>query len=138
VNARFGGAVDPSGVGLLALGVALVAASLVAALVILLPPARPEAAPAPAALEVPPNRVATVLNVEASAGAAAAARPGDRVDVLGYFSRQVTGSDGVTRRLLEDVAVLSVGREGSRTTLTLAVEQESALMLQQAALNDAR
>src|SRR5438105_12737879 len=82
-------------------GAALVAASIVVAVVLLSPPATtPPAVVEPAlpraetggrtSVALPADRVAAVLDVDASAGAGAAARPGDRVDVLAYFSRQIT------------------------------------------------
>jgi len=87
---------------------------------------------------LPPDRLAAVLNADAAAGAGSAARSGDHVDVLAYFSRQVTGADAVTRVLVKDVAVLNVDRVGANVALTLAVPQESALLLQQAQALGAR
>jgi Flp pilus assembly protein CpaB len=65
-------------------------------------------------------------------GVGAAAQPGDHVDVLGYFSRQVTGADNVTRLLLQDVGVLTVDRSGAGVALTLSVSQDAAVLLQEA------
>jgi Flp pilus assembly protein CpaB len=78
------------------------------------------------------DKVAAVLQVEAANGAGAAARAGDRIDVLGYFPRQVSGQDNVTRVLVQDVSVLAVDRSGPSVSLTLAVPQQEALLLQQA------
>ena len=119
------------------IGVALVATAVAVALLIVRPqplPAEPAAVTVTqqTSVELPASRVATILRVDAGAGAAGLARPGDHVDILGYFSRQVTGGDGVTRRLLEDVPILGVAREGRTTALTLAVPHEGALLLQQA------
>src|SRR5438046_754284 len=88
-------------------GALLVAASLVAAVVVLAPPAQPAVQPQPTPAPtpgrglaaLPPDRVATVLYVEVAAGAGSAARAGDHIDLLGYFPRQVTGTDNVTRLL---------------------------------------
>jgi Flp pilus assembly protein CpaB len=126
-------------------GAVLIAASLVAAVVFLTPPATVEAPPAstpPVATQaavasrpsvaLPADRVAAVLYVDAAAGAGSAARSGDRVDVLGYFSHQVTGSENVTRLLLQDVSVLTTDRSGANVALTLAVSQDAALLLQEA------
>jgi hypothetical protein len=54
------------------------------------------------------------------------------VDLLGYFSRQVSGSENVTRLLLQDVPVLTIDRSGATVALTLAVSQDAALLLQEA------
>jgi Flp pilus assembly protein CpaB len=125
-------------------GAVLIAASLVAAVVFLTPPAveAPSVSAPPVATQValasrpsvvlPADRVAAVLYVDAGAGAGSAARSGDRVDVLGYFSRQVTGSENVTRLLLQDVSVLTIDRSGANVALTLAVSQDAALLLQEA------
>jgi hypothetical protein len=84
------------------------------------------------------DRVAAVLVVDATTGAGSAARLGDHVDVLGYFSRQVIGSESVTRMLLEDVAVLEIDRSGAGVALTLAVPHEGALLLHEAQAIGAR
>jgi Flp pilus assembly protein CpaB len=125
-------------------GAALLAVAIVAAVVLLAPPRAPESVvalePEPTALPtpgrtsaaLPADRVAAVLTVDASQGAAAATRQGDHVDVLAYFSPRVTGDQSITRVLLADVPVLSVDRAGSSVGLTLAVPQDSALLLQEA------
>jgi Flp pilus assembly protein CpaB len=87
---------------------------------------------------LPAGRVAAVLFVDVAAGAGSAARSGDRVDVLGYFSRQITGSDNVTRLLLQDVPVLTIDRSGASVALTLALSQDAALLLQEAQALGAR
>jgi Flp pilus assembly protein CpaB len=97
----------------------------------LTPEARPSAALAA-------DQVATVLLVDASTGAGSATSSGDRVDVLGYFSRQVTASAGETRLLLPDVPVLTVDRSGPSIALTLAVPHAGALLLQEALAIGAR
>jgi len=84
------------------------------------------------------DQVATVLFVDATTGAGTAARPGDRVDVLGYFSRQVVASEGVTRMLLHDVLVLAADHTGPTAALTLAVPHAGALLLQEARAIGAR
>ena len=84
------------------------------------------------------DQVATVLFVDAATGAGTAARSGDRVDVLGYFSRQVLGSESVTRTLLHDVLVLSADHSGPTVALTLAVPHGGALLLQEAQAIGAR
>jgi Flp pilus assembly protein CpaB len=94
--------------------------------------------PSRAALVLPLDKVAAVLQVEATTSAGAAARAGDRIDVLGYFSRQVTGQDNVTRVLLQEVSVLAVDRSGPNVSLTLAVPQQEALLLQEAQALGAR
>jgi Flp pilus assembly protein CpaB len=124
-------------------GAVLLAASLVAAVVVLTPlSAETAAIPAPlptavttpvrASLALPADRIAAVLYVDAGAGAGTAARSGDRIDVLGYFSSRLTGSENVTRMLLQDVPVLTVDRSGSNVALTLAVPQDVALLLHEA------
>jgi len=70
--------------------------------------------------------------VDVGAGAGGTARTGDHVDVLGYFPRQVTGAEAVTRVLVQDVSVLGVERAGANVVLTLAVPQQTALLLQEA------
>jgi hypothetical protein len=136
---RFAAGFDLAAAGLIVGGALLVAASIVAAVVLLAPP---RAAPPPAALEptatpavgdrtsaaLPPGRVATVLSLDVAAGAAGATRNGDHVDVLGYFK----GTNSVTRVLLADVPVLSTDRSVNNVALTLAVPQDSALLLQEA------
>ncbi len=126
---------------LLGLGAVLVAAAIVGTVVLLRPPASPsppQLVAADATPTVPADRVATVLRVDATAGAAAAARVGDHVDVLGYFPRQVTGSENVTRVLVADVPVMAVARDGSGAGLTLAVPQATALLLHEAQAMGAR
>lgn len=101
--------------------------------------AAPAATPgARASVALATDQVATVLFVDATTGAGSAARPGDRVDVLGYFSRQVIGSENVTRMLLPDVAVLMVDHSGPGVALTLAVPQDGAVLLQEALAIGAR
>jgi hypothetical protein len=139
------GGLDLATGALILSGVALIAASLAVAVATRVPPPTtvPDAAepslPMPAAtvmsrpsVALSADQVATVLFVDASAGAGSAARPGDRVDVLGYFSRQIVGPEGLTRMLLEDVPVLSADRSGPGVALTLAVPQNGALLLQEA------
>jgi Flp pilus assembly protein CpaB len=87
---------------------------------------------------LPPDQVATVLRVDTSAGAVSAAQVGDRVDVLAYFSREVTGGENVTRRLVSDVRILAVARDGGGAGLTLAVPQSTALLLHEAQALGAR
>jgi Flp pilus assembly protein CpaB len=123
-------------------GAVLIAISIVAATVLVSPPHEPavaitESTPTPdvtghTSAALPADRVATVLTVDAAAGAAGAARPGDHVDVFGYFAHQANGGESITRSLMADVPVLSVDRTGSSVALTLAVPQESALLLQEA------
>jgi len=128
---------------LIAGGAVLVAASIVVAIVLLTPaegvaPIVAEPAPVPAdaigrtSVALAADRVAAVLNVDASAGAGFAARPGDHVAVLGYFSRQITGAESVTRVLLRDVPVVARARSTAGVALTLAVPQADALLLQEA------
>jgi Flp pilus assembly protein CpaB len=134
---------------LIASGAALIAASMVVAAVLLMPvgvvaPITAEPVPVPTdaigrtSIALPADRVAAVLSVDASAGAGTAARSGDHVDVLGYFSRQVTGAQSVTRLLLRDVAVVTVDRSAGGVALTLAVPQADALLLQEAQALGAR
>jgi Flp pilus assembly protein RcpC/CpaB len=134
--------VDPITLVLLVAGAVLVAASLVGVAVLLTPAAPPEAAPdvppTPVsvserpAVALPAGRVASVLYVDPAAGAGVAARAGDHVDVLGYFSRQMTGTQSTTRLLLGDVEVLTVDHSGPNVALTLAVPQADVLLLQEA------
>jgi len=133
---------DLATAGLIVGGAILLAASVVAAVVLLTPPRGPTpsgAAPSPAptpggrtAAALPADRVATVLTLDAAAGAAAATRSGDHIDIFGYFSPQTTGTQAVTRVLLADVPVLGIDRAGNNVALTLAVPPESALVLQKA------
>jgi hypothetical protein len=133
---------DAATAGLILGGAMLIAASIVAAASLLAPPrlsspVAEEPAPTPVvtgrtSAALPADRVATVLTVDAAAGAAGAARPGDHIDILGYFARPATGAEAITRVLLADVPVLGIDRSGSSVALTLAVPQESALLLQQA------
>jgi Flp pilus assembly protein RcpC/CpaB len=133
---------DLATAGLIVGGAILLAASVVAAMVLLAPPRSPTvpvAAPSPAptpgaraAAALPADRVATVLTLDAAAGAAAATRSGDHIDIFGYFARRTTGSEAVTRVLLADVPVLGIDRAGNNVSLTLAVPPESALVLQEA------
>lgn len=124
---------DALTLGLIVVGALLLAASIVG-LVVLAQPTRatPESAQptTPTEVALQPDQVATVLRTEN--GAAGAARVGDRVDVLGYFSRQVTGDENVTRVLVADVPVLAVTRDGSGASLTLGVPQATALLLHEA------
>ena len=139
---RLAGGFDAATAGLILGGAALIAASIVAAVSLLAPPKAPAAvSEEPTATPVitgrtsaalPPDRVATVLTVDAGAGAASVAKPGDHIDILGYFAHQTTGADSVTRVLLSDVPVVSTDRSGSSIALTLAVPQQSALLLQEA------
>jgi hypothetical protein len=144
--------VDLATAGLILGGVALIAASFVAASAMSAP--TPLAAPSAAEITslTPPgptvasrpsvalsaDQVATLLVVDAAAGAGSATRPGDRVDVVGYFPRQAIGIESVTRVLLEDVPVLTVGHSGPGVELTLAVPQGGALLLQEAQAIGAR
>lgn len=135
---------------LIAGGVVLIAAALVTGFVTLSRPVeavpeRPlaEVVPTPTgvartSVALPADRVAAVLNVDASVGAGLAARLGDHVDVLGYFSRQITGAESVTRVLLSDVPVVGVDRSGAAVALTLAVPRDAALLLQEAEALGAR
>jgi len=144
---RLGG-LDGLSLGLLAAGALLLAAALVGAAVLVAPAGGGTAAPAPTPLPaldslppdaaVPADRVATVLAVDAAAGAASVARSGDHVDVLGYFGHATTGGDSITRPLLEDVPVVSVARSGATVDLTLAVPQDGLLLLQEAQALGAR
>jgi len=127
--------------GLIVGGAALIAGSIIALAVLVSPPHEPALllVPTPTAdatghtaAALPPDRVATVLTLDAAAGAAGAARTGDHVDILGYFAHQASGGDPVTRVLMADVPVLSVDHSGTNVALTLAIPQESALLLQEA------
>jgi Flp pilus assembly protein CpaB len=142
---RPAGGLDLATVALLVGGAAVIAASVVAAIVLLTP--TPVAAPlsgeptglmSRTSVALPAGRVAAVLTVDASAGAGAAARSGDHVDVLGYFSPQATGADSITRVLLRDVPVVTVERSAANVALTLAVPQDDALLLQEAQALGAR
>jgi hypothetical protein len=149
MRSRPGGGLDLTTAALIGGGALLIAAAIVLAVVLLVPPdivAPVGVGPAPTATEVigrtsvalPADRVAAVLNVDAAAGAGVVARAGDHVDVLGYFSRQVTGAESVTRVLLRDVAVVSVDRSAANVALTLAVPQTQALLLPEAQALGAR
>ena len=134
---------DPLTLARVGFGAVLLAAAIVGVLVVLQPvaagPAQPTAEPATQLTPVvPPDRVATVLRVDATGGAAAVAHVGDHVDVLGYFSRQVTGGENVTRLLVADVPVMAVAPDGSGAGLTLAVPQATALLLHEAQALGAR
>jgi Flp pilus assembly protein RcpC/CpaB len=122
-------------------GACLLAASIVAAVVFFTPAqAPPSSAPEPTApsppmgrpaAALPADRVATVLAVDATAGAGSAVRAGDHVDVVAFLAQQ-------THVLLENVPVLDVDRTGSSIALTLAVPQTSALVLQESQALGAR
>lgn len=139
---RVAGGLDLTTAALITSGAALIAVSLVAAIVLLAPSgiAAPNTEASPTAeaetdrpsVALSAGLVATVLNVDIAAGAGVAARPGDHVDVLGYFSRQTTGSASVTQVLLHDVLVMTVERSAAGAALTLAVPQDAALVLQAA------
>lgn len=127
--------------GLIIGGAVLIAISIIAAAVLVSPPhqAVPVAEPMPTpdvaahtSAALPADRVATLLTLDTAAGGAGAARAGDHVDILGYFSHQANGGESITRVLMADVPVLSVDRTGASVSLTLAVPQESALLLQEA------
>ncbi len=132
------GGVDLVSGALILSGAALIALAIVASVLLMSPPAASTTGAPPsspddrASVALAADRVATVLNVDAAAGAGSVTRPGDHVDILGYFSRQITGGDAVTRVLLNDVPVLNVDDSGSQIALTLAVSQDSALLLQEA------
>ena len=63
---------------------------------------------------------------------------GDRIDVLGFFSRQITGAEAVTRVLVRDAPVLTVDRTGGSVALTLEVTPSAALLLHEAQALGAR
>ena len=139
------GGLDLATGALISGGACLVAAAFIAAAVMLSPstvvqPALSSAQPSPErpAAALSSDQVATVLTVDLGAGAGAAARAGDHVDVLGYFPRHVTAADAVTRVLLRDVQVLATQRSANSASLTLAVPQPSALLLQEAQALGAR
>jgi Flp pilus assembly protein CpaB len=140
---RPAGGLDLATGALLLGGAWLLAVSIVAAVVLLAPAAPPvttsatelASASAPTirpSAALPADRVAAVLSVDIGSGAGGAARTGDHVDVLGYFSHQVSGAQAVTRVLVTDVPVLTVDRSGASVALMLAVPQEAALLLQEA------
>ena len=142
-----GGLVDLTTGALILGGASLIAVSIVAAVALFAPPASipPTVAPAAnprvadrpsAALDA--EHVAAVLNVDIGAGAGVAARAGDRIDVLGFFSRQITGGEAVTRILVRDAPVLRVDRTGGSVALTLEVTPSGALLLQEAQALGAR
>ena len=147
---RPAGGIDLATGALILGGAGLVAASIVATFVLLAPgpsEAAPAAEPAPAPVPsvvlrasaaLPPDRVAAVLTVDVGAGAGGVARSGDHVDVLGYFPRQVTGNEAITRVLVQDVPVLTADRAAAGVALTLAVPPDSALLLQEAQALGAR
>jgi Flp pilus assembly protein CpaB len=146
---RSAGGLDLATGALILGGALLIAASIVAAVPVIAPPVSgvPSTQPvtlssAPgrvsASANLPPDRVAAVLTLDVGAGAGGAARTGDRVDVLGYFSRQVTGAEAVTRVLVQHVPVLNIDRSGASVALTLAVPQQSAVLLQEAQALGAR
>jgi hypothetical protein len=130
---------DAVAVALLATGVVALVVSVFTAIWLVAPPAPASPAAAPTAVgtaeperTTPSDHVATILHVDAATDSAAAARPGDHVDILGYFSRQITGSDSMTRALLTDVTVVGVARDAGRVALTLGLRQEDALLLREA------
>ncbi len=146
---RPAGGVDLATAALIVSGAVLIAASIVIGIVLLAPagvvtPIIAEPAPSPTdtigrtSVALTADHVAAVLSVDASAGAGVAARAGDHVDVLGYFARQVTGAESITRVLLHDVPVVTVDRSAASVTLTLAVPQAEALLLQEAQALGAR
>ena len=133
---------------LLCAGALLVAVAVIGIVVVLEPNSQlaeqttPGAPPTPtgerAAAALPADRVATVLYLDAGVGAGSVARASDHVDVMGYFSARVTGGGGLTRVLLTDVPVLSSDRNGPSVALTLAVPQDTAVLLQEAQALGAR
>jgi Flp pilus assembly protein CpaB len=137
---RPAGGLDLAAGALILGGASLVAASIVAAVVLLAPAASgtpdAESQPTPtvvtrASAALPPDRVAAVLTVDVGAGAGGAARVGDHVDVLGYFPRSSARREAISRVLVRDVPVLLLDRSGAGVAITLAVTQESALLLQE-------
>lgn len=144
---RFAGGLDLAAGALIIGGAGLLAASLIAVVVLRAPPTTSPASALPAQTNqsgsgplavLPADRVATILNLDTFAGAGGAARPGDRVDVLGYFPHQITGTASVTRVLVADVPVLAADRAGTTVALTLAVAPDAALGLQEAQARGAR
>jgi hypothetical protein len=130
----FGG-LDGLTLALLLAGAACVAFAFVGVFVLISPPgtsAPRQAAATPPAQPGQAGEVATVLYVDAAAGAGSAARAGDHIDILGYFPAAASGSQSLTRLLLQDVSVLSVARTGNTVALTLGVSQAAAVMLQEA------
>ncbi len=94
--------------------------------------------PAGLAYRIPDGRRAMTVRVSEVIGVAGFPQPGDAVDVVATFTREVTGVDK-TQLLLEDVPVLAVGqqtavseaqpRPETLTSLTLAVTPEQAVLL---------
>jgi hypothetical protein len=125
-------------------GAALLALSLVGAFVLLAPPAaKPTPPPEPvaesrAADALTADHVVAVLTVDGSSGAATAVQAGDRVDVLGYFSKQLTGTVGFTRVMVHDVPVLTSERSGTNVALSLALPRDAAMLLHEAQALGAR
>jgi Flp pilus assembly protein CpaB len=146
---RSAGGLDLATGALIGGGALLIAASIVAAVLVIAPPVSGVPSPEPvplsggpgrlsASANLPSDRVAAVLTLDVGSGAGGAARTGDRVDVLGYFSRQITGAEAVTRVLVQDVPVLNIDRSGASVALTLAVPEQSAVLLQEAQALGAR
>jgi hypothetical protein len=131
---RLVGGLDPATGALLLGGAGLIALSLVGLLVLLVPAGTQQGTVTGVQVSArpPADRVSAVLNVDAAIGAASAAQAGDRVDVLGYFSKQVTGTAGLTRVIVHDVPVLTSERSGNNVALTLALPQDAAMLLQEA------
>jgi Flp pilus assembly protein CpaB len=137
---RLAGGLDLATGALVLGGALLVAAAIVAAIVTLSPPpasptSQPEQAPTTQTRPsdaLSPDRVAAVISLDPTAAAGGAARPGDHVDLLGYFPKQASSQESVTRVLVEEVPVLSVDRDGASVALTVALRQESALLVHEA------
>ena len=144
---RLAGGLDLIAGALITGGAALLAFAIAAAVIVRAPAAASLVGPSSdqthpnggrRLAELPADRVATILNVDAVAGAGGAPQSGDRVDVLGYFSRQITGGDSVTRVLVDDVPELTADRAGGSVALTLAMPPDAALALQAAQAHGAR
>jgi hypothetical protein len=134
------GGLDLTTGALLLGGAALLALSLVGAFVLLAPAAAdPTPAPESVAVDaVTADHVVAVLTVDGTSGAATALQAGDHVDVLGYFSKQLTGTAGFTRVMVHDVAVLTSERSGTNVALSLALPRDAAMLLQEAQALGAR
>lgn len=89
-------------------------------------------------VQLPPGQVAFVVRADSNAGASSAVRPGDRVDILAFFSAEAAGGQAMTRALVRDTVVLAAERERDTQAVTLAIAPDQVLLLQQAELLGAR
>jgi Flp pilus assembly protein CpaB len=88
-------------------------------------------------LRLPPGQVGIVLRLDNLAATGGDLVKGDHVQVYAYFPA-ASGAAGDTRELLSDRTILGITREGDATAVTLAVQPDQALSIQNATLAGAK